>query len=513
MVTTGPTTPLELSMRRPLLCTAAAVALTLPTAAPALAHEGEEQGRVLTAVADTGTATGGVTHVANRQYAPTGAASQSGSDLEFVSTGGKDYVVAGTLRNGLQVIDVTDPTSPREAAVYDCRITQGDVQVFRQGARILATYTADSSLGAANTSSRCAQDLNLAAGWLGTVIVDLTDPTNPTSVGAVQISTGSHNMTVHPSGNYLYNSNSDLITDTTPQIEIVDIHDPANPVRLPDFAFPVNPSSLGSNSHDISFNASGTRAYSAALSSTLILDTTDPAAPTLLTQIENPRINVEHDVKWLPLTRPDGSTRELLLVGDEIAGAVGNGSCPGGGVTVFDVTGPLETSPKDLGTWFIDDLTGTVDNGNGAGAGGSTRCTAHVFQLYPEQGLMTIGWYQRGVRVLDISGLATYDAAVPVPAVFGSGIGITEVGSYFFEDSDTWSFKTNRIATDGSFFGYGNDVNRGFDVYRFAGFGDGRRCPPFAVRGRPVEAPTPVVPEVAPDGAAAGHRAAARRRH
>ena len=44
-----------------------------------------------------------------------------------------------------------------------------------------------------------------------------------------------------------------------------------------------------------------------------------------------------------------------------------------------------------------------------------------------------------------------------------------EVGHYVMPDSDTWSFKTNKIRRDGSFFGYGNDLVRGFDVYRFNG--------------------------------------------
>ena len=44
-----------------------------------------------------------------------------------------------------------------------------------------------------------------------------------------------------------------------------------------------------------------------------------------------------------------------------------------------------------------------------------------------------------------------------------------EIGHYVMPDSDTWSFKTNKIRRDGSFFGYGNDLVRGFDVYRFNG--------------------------------------------
>ena len=44
-----------------------------------------------------------------------------------------------------------------------------------------------------------------------------------------------------------------------------------------------------------------------------------------------------------------------------------------------------------------------------------------------------------------------------------------EVGHYVLPDADTWSFKTNKINHNGSFFGYGNDLVRGFDVYRFDG--------------------------------------------
>jgi hypothetical protein len=70
--------------------------------------------------------------------------------------------------------------------------------------------------------------------------------------------------------------------------------------------------------------------------------------------------------------------------------------------------------------------------------------------------------------VLDISGLATVEGS-PTAVGIGRGVGMREVGHYVFPDSDTWSFKTNRISRDGSFFGYGNDLVRGFDVYRFTG--------------------------------------------
>ncbi|MCP6423621.1 hypothetical protein NL463_30375, partial [Klebsiella pneumoniae] len=78
---------------------------------------------------------------------------------------------------------------------------------------------------------------------------------------------------------------------------------------------------------------------------------------------------------------------------------------------------------------------------------------------YERQQLMTISWYAQGVRVIDLSGLADAAAdplAGPLNLAFGDGAGMTEVGSYVMADSDSWSFKTNKIKRDGSFYGYSN---------------------------------------------------------
>ncbi len=466
---------------RSLTVSSAALAFALATpAAPALAHEGGDVDNVvMKTVLAPGTSGAGdnMVPVANLQYTQTGATSQSGSDIELARISGRDYAFAGTLRNGLQIIDVTDPTSPVLAGVYDCRVTQGDVQVFRQGERVLATYTADSTFGAVGAASKCATDLGLVAGSAGTVIVDVTNPAAPTSVGFAPVPRGSHNMTVHPSGDYLYNSNSDLLTSTMPTITIFDIKDPAAPRKVQDFPTPFVPLSLGSESHDITFSPDGTRAYSAALSQSLILDTTDPENPRQVAQILDPAVMVSHGADPIVLKRADGTDRELLLVSDEQAGAAAGTNCPGGGVHVYDITGELENAPKKLGIWFIGETRPSA-----------ATCTAHVFKMHSDQGLFTIAWYDQGVRVVDVAGLAD----MPTPAVpfvaSGSSNEIKEIGRYAFDDANTWSFKTQRIAADGSFFGFGNDLGRGLDVYRFNGLG----------RTVPVLEPTDLKPVAAP---------------
>ena len=464
-------------VRRALGVTGATALLALSLAAPALAHEGSPK-TVRTVLAEGPSTEGGgvgMQHVANLPYTTMiDEAAPNGSDIEFAKIGGREYAVAGTLHNGLQIVDITRPTKPRLAGHYGCPIYQGDVQVFQQGKRWLAAYTADRKLnytgGATSTAPpafttpyakwQCvteakAAGFKLTGNELGTFLLDITDPARPKTVSFAEVPQGSHNMTVHPSGKYMYNSNSDLWTASrTPNVSIFNITNPAKPVKVQDYGLPVTPYSLGSESHDITFNAKGTRAYVAAVSQTLILDTTNPAAPKLLTKIVDPAVNVVHQADPVTLTRKDGSKRTLLVISDERGGAAGSVECPGGGLHVYDITD--ERAPTKQGTWFIGDIEpkdGSV-------------CTSHVLRMYPEQKLLTIAWYTKGVRVLDIAGLADFEGSATEVAL-GDGVGMTEIGSYVFPDSDTWAFKTNKIAKDGTFYGYGNDMSRGLDVYRF----------------------------------------------
>jgi hypothetical protein len=94
------------------------------------------------------------------------------------------------------------------------------------------------------------------------------------------------------------------------------------------------------------------------------------------------------------------------------------------------------------------------------------RRTAHVFDIHPEQKIMTIAFYMGGVRVLDLSGLEDAPVGVGQGSVPVGGA-IKGIGSYVTENANTWSAKTQQIERDGSFWLYGNDINRGLDIYRF----------------------------------------------
>lgn len=92
--------------------------------------------------------------------------------------GMREFALAGTLDKGMQIIDITDPREPRRVATFDCRISQGDIQVGTRDGRVLS-YTADGTVGAAGAASKCGRDLDLSADETGTVIVDLTIPRSP----------------------------------------------------------------------------------------------------------------------------------------------------------------------------------------------------------------------------------------------------------------------------------------------------------------------------------------------
>jgi LVIVD repeat len=382
-----------------------------------------------------------------------------GTDIEFAYLRGKRHAIAGSEFNGMHIVDISRPSKAKTVGVYECGILQGDVQVFRaadRSRRTLASYTADSSADPETADSQCFKEANAlgfqateedGSGKQGTFIVDITNPAAPRTVSFVEVPQGSHNQTVHPSGGWLYNSNSDLITSMEPAIEVIDIRNPGQPKHAGELALTALPG-LGTESHDITFNKAGTRAYSAALSHGVVIDTSNPATPTIVSEFDDEAINVWHQSDPVTLKASDGTKKEFLIAEDEFAGAAGGPVCPSGGVHVYDITGEKESAPEKVGYWNIDDFGPTHDP--------EGTCTAHVFDIHERQQLMTIAFYNGGVRVVDLAGLA-------------DGEGMKAIASYKTDNADTWSFKAPSVSRKGVFYAYGNDIKRGLDVYRYDG--------------------------------------------
>jgi hypothetical protein len=389
-----------------------------------------------------------------------------GTDIEFANLNGRRYALAGSYRNGLQIVDVTNPRQARIASVYDCGVTQGDIQVFRQAdkpGRTFVAYASDTFGDGTSTCYREAAALGFQTlkpngqGLNGTFIAEITNPLAPKTVSFVEITQGAHNQSVHPSGNYLYNSNSDLITSYQPAIEVFDISNFAAPVKTAELALPTRPG-LGTESHDISFSRDGTRAYSAALSQGVVIDTADAANPSVVSSWLDHTINVWHQIEPYTTRDSSGRTREFLIAEDEAAGAAGGPVCPSGGFHVYEITGDLERAPEKVGYWNIDDV--------GFSGEATGTCTAHVFRIHQREQVMTAAFYNGGVRVVDLSGLS----GISLGGSQLVGEGMKEIGHYRMPDANSWSAKTPSIdRRTGDFYLFGNDINRGLDIYHFDG--------------------------------------------
>ena len=435
--------------RRLLLATGTVLVALLPAAS---------------AFGDADTHSPNVSHVLNVPYEPrNGTAANGGTDIEFARVRGRQYAFAGSYRNGMQIFDITNPRQSRRVGLYDCGVTQGDVQVFRQKdepGKLFATYTSDTVNDGTSTCNKEAEALgydmrkSATAGKNGTFILDVTVPSRPRTIAFVPVAQGSHNMTVHPHGNYLYNSNSDLIVDEPmPEIEIFNISNPRKPAPAGTFKLDTLPG-LGTVAHDITFSEDGTRAYVAALSHGEVLDTTNPAKPSKVSSYDDETINVWHQTD--PVTVGD---REFIIAEDEMYGAAGGPHCPSGGVHVFEVTGELEKAPVKVGYWNVGEARPTSTP--------TGRCTAHVLDIQDDEDMMTIAFYNGGVRVVDLAGLESASLASFGLGENGSPGAMREVGFYRFDGMDSWAVKAPFIEHDGDFFMYGNDQRRGFDVYRY----------------------------------------------
>ncbi|HVF03768.1 MAG TPA: hypothetical protein VNA20_02910 [Frankiaceae bacterium] len=395
--------------------------------------------------------------VANLKYT-------GGTDLEIVKIKGRRYVVAGAQNNynpnvglaGLRVVDVTNPAKPKVAGFLPCNTSQNDIQVRGTTAFLAVDGNAK---GNPDDKSDCYSQLRGMAPKVGVVVVDLANPAKPRAVGFVDLKTGAHNTTVHPTKPVLLISESESLAVPKPDpnamqpIYVVDVSKPKTPKI-------VNTITLGpgDSAHDITFNTTGTRAYVAAgfTGATFILDTANAHEPKVLGRIYDPAINFAHQADPVPGDK-------YVLVTDELIGASGNPYCPGGGLHVWDVSNPA--APLKVGAFFIPDTFPSADPGprpNPVGAGPKLfRCTAHVMKMTPNGKTLVMGWYSQGVQVLDISaltGISTGAGGSHPPGVPG----IKRIANWTTTGADTWSAKM-----DDRNYIYTGDTQRGMDVLKF----------------------------------------------
>ncbi|HYH27959.1 MAG TPA: hypothetical protein VEA19_04175 [Actinomycetota bacterium] len=352
----------------------------------------------------------------------------------------RDFAIAGGYGPPTRIIDITDPRNPVLVRVGPCSASQGDIQIGRYPSLGLDLLFVAQDGG----TGSCTRPGASAATFNGTAVLDFSNPRNPVYLSRLQYTRGSHNQTAHPTKPFVYLSDSDL----TPagQIPIWNVSNPAAPVQVGTFAF-------GAHSpHDITFNADGSRAYAAAVSATYILNTEDPANPTLVSVIPNEGITISHQAD----PTPDG---DFLLVSDEVGGGAA-GASPGGPVYVYDIRN--EVRPVRIGAIW-DDCIGTskvvCDSDPPSNAG--TISTAHVFRINPDGYTMAIGWYHDGIHVIDFSDVFGLN---PVGTGAVTGFAGRTIARMKMPNANNWSAKMWQEKHPGYVFSTDHG-GRGFDVF------------------------------------------------
>jgi hypothetical protein len=272
------------------------------------------------------------------------------------------YVYVGTHQaNQIRTYDVSDPTNPvlTDSVTVDARVINS-VKVSRNGKWLAATRE-----GAANRRN-------------GIVIYSLEDPAHPRQVSEYTetVTSGVHNV-FWATDSILY-----LTNDGTGDMNILDVSDPANPKEIGRWGLPVE----GKTLHDI-WAQDGLLWMSYMMDGLVILDIGGggkggtPASPVLLSRI----------------FYPDGPTHnafregDYLFVGDEDFSSVsgtkpslpaGLSADPRGEVHVIDVSDPAR--PRYAARYELPE--------------------AGAHNLWVQDGVMYVGFYQGGIRAVDVSG-------------------------------------------------------------------------------------------------------------
>lgn len=269
------------------------------------------------------------------------------------------YVYVGTHQaNQLRTYDVSDPSSPvlADSQLFDARVVN-DVKVSADGQWLVATRE-----GAADRRN-------------GILVFSLSDPAHPALVSEYTetLTAGVHN--VFWEGSLVY-----AVNDGTGDMHIIDLSDPAAPREVGRWGLPV----VGRALHDV-WVQEGVAYLSYLGDGLVILDVGGagqggtPTRPVLVSRLFYPGGPTHSAYRY----------GDYVFVGDEdfsLAGTVPSaiGSDPRGPVHVVDVSDLAR--PRYVGRYEVPE----------AGA--------HNFWVDEEAGILYIGYYQGGIRAVDVTG-------------------------------------------------------------------------------------------------------------
>jgi hypothetical protein len=368
------------------------------------------------------------------------------SDLAFQG----EYAYAGNY-NGFNVYDISNPQRPLLATQVVCPGSQNDVSVSGD-ILVLSTDSSRNDDSCASTSQSATED----SSWEGIKVFDITQPTAPRYVAAVETACGSHTHTLAPSQNrrnlfvYVssYSPNTSYPDCQPPHDRISVVKIPAGkpqaarlaatPVLFPDGGNPGgNGSATTSGCHDITAYPSRDIAAGACMGDGVLIDISDREAPVVTEQVRD----TQNFAFWHSATFNNDGTKVVFT--DELGGG-GSPTCnPTTGYTkgangIYDIVrGHLE-----FRSYYK--MPRTQSN--------TENCVAHNGSLVPvpDRDIMVQAWYQGGISVFDFT-----NSRKP-----------REIGWF-----DRGPLSDERLVLGGSWsaywyngYIYSNDIQQGFDV-------------------------------------------------
>ncbi len=375
---------------------------------------------------------------------------QFGTDIAF--QGDRAYV--GNYQ-GFIIYDISDPAAPKTLSQVNCPGSQNDVTVSGD-LLYLSTDSSRSDSSCASTS----QSVTIKDSWEGIKIFDVSDPTAPRYVKAVETACGSHTNTLVPAGDtdYIYVSSysprADYPDCQPPHDAIsiieVDKGDPASasviaaPNLFPDGGNPGGTDSEGhrysatTGCHDITAYPAKKIAAGACMGDGVILDISDPAAPSVIERVTD----TENFAFWHSATFNQKGTKVVFT--DELGG--------GGAATCNADIGPTRGANAIYELSKSNELTFASYFKIPRHQFDSENCVAHNGSIVPVKGrdVMVQSWYQGGVSLWDFTDtdnpreLGWFERGPLAPANVGG----------------TWSayYYNGHV--------YSSDIQKGFDVLK-----------------------------------------------
>jgi hypothetical protein len=296
-------------------------------------------------------------------------------------------------------------------------------------------------------------------------VIDIAEPSLPVLAASLPLGLTGEGRGPGHIASFVSTDCTQVWVDGGDDVEVVDLRDPYAPVSLGHFrsAAAVGPDAENPGAflatHDTELDAWGVRWSVGGGGVAGYRLTHDPLAPRLVYSSNERGVNRDFDDETSPyndfiLHNAQRMSNDVLLVTEEDYVDTDQdqpGGCNGQGKFETWRVGYVG-SMRPLDTWETE-LNGFVTGGDAedSKAPVTANCSSHWFDY--RNGVAAVGWYEQGVRFLDVRNPEA----------------IRQIGYYLPVDGATWAAYWAPNASD---IVYTTDVTRGIDILRIGNAGD-----------------------------------------